>query len=39
MFGENELYYAAQRDFVPAAADSLESFVLLPMKSRGVVRL
>lgn len=39
MFSENALYFATQRDFVPAASDSLESFVLAPMNSRRVVRL
>ena len=39
MFGENALYFAAQRDFVPVTSGSLESFVLAPMNSRGVVRL
>lgn len=39
MFGENALYCASQRDFVPATADSLESFVLTPMNSRSAVRL
>ena len=39
MFGENVLYVAAQRDFLPLTADSLESFVLAPMNSRRIVRL
>lgn len=39
MFGENVLYFAAQRDFLPLTADSLESFVLAPMNSRRIVRL
>ncbi len=39
MFGENALYFASQRDFVPETADSLESFVLTPMNSRSAVRL
>ncbi len=39
MFGENALYFAAQRNFVPGAPETLESFVLAPMNSRGVARL
>ena len=39
MFGENALYFASQRDFVPETADSLESFVLAPMNSCSAVRL
>ena len=39
MFSENNLYFAAQRDFVPRTANSLESFVLAPMNARDVVRL
>lgn len=39
MFSENTLYFAAQRDFVPLTANSLESFVLAPMNSRDVFRL
>lgn len=42
LFGENVLYFAAQRDFAPLrapGADSLESFVLAPIDSRGVARL
>ena len=39
MFCDNALYYAAQQDFVPVTEETLESFVLAPMNSRGVVRL
>ncbi len=39
MFCDNALYYAAQQDFVTVTEETLESFVLAPMNSRGVVRL
>lgn len=34
MFGENALYFAARKNFVPVTSNSLESFVLAPMNYR-----
>jgi len=39
MFCDNALYFATQQNFVPVTEETLESFVLAPMNSRGVVRL